>query len=279
MTAVCGLGLWACSPAPDATPAAAALHIRIAPLHDYAWRDRRGTGQPVDMKPAAEREALIRALVDGNEDLVVVRGLGSEAALQHLCDALNAAGCSYQPLYFPGPTVYQGLGLLFRDLALSPLSALNPTPYRIEEREYLPLFGGVKVPRPDKPPLWLVNARLPDPDAPYERRRNEARLLMQALREPVQQGQPVLLSIHSREEIDSPMMRMLTDTGLQRLPATDPRGDQWTHRDPEGVVYRQDQWLFASPALIDQMTTDAEVLDTPDLRTAGPYRHQRVQIP
>jgi hypothetical protein len=64
-----------------------------------------------------------------------------------------------------------------------------------------------------------------------------------------------------------------------RLQPEDARGDHWTHRDPEGIMYLQDQWLFASPALADTLKTHGQVLDSPDLRTAGPYRHQLLSLP
>jgi hypothetical protein len=141
------------------------------------------------------------------------------------------------------------------------------------------MFGSVRVRDSADRNLLLVNAQFPEPDAPYERRRNEARLLMQALRDPVADGEDVLLSLHSREDPGSPMMRMLTEIGLVRLLPADTRGDHWTHRDPEGVVYRQDQWLFASPALAERLDPPGRVLDSPDLRAAGPFRHQLLEIP
>lgn len=232
------------------------------------------------MKPPPARRALLRELAAPPQaDLLLLRGLGSEAALHHLRDALARRDAPYRALYFPGPTPYRGLGLLHRDLPLSPAPHVAPTPYTIGHRTHLPMFGSASLALSEHRNLLLVNARLPEPDAPYERRRNEARLLMQALRDPVQEGREVLLSLHSREDPDSPMMRMLTDIGLRRLQPADARGDHWTHRGPRGVLYRQDQWLFASPALAERLEHPGHVLDTPDLRTAGPFRHQRLRIP
>ncbi|MEX2607739.1 MAG: hypothetical protein WD708_10370, partial [Kiritimatiellia bacterium] len=88
----------------------------------------------------------------------------------------------------------------------------------------------------------------------------------------------VLLSMHSREDVDSPMFRVLEETGLKRVLPVDTRGDSWTHRDPRGILYRQDQWLFATPDLHETLRDQARVFDSADLRTAGQFRHQGVLI-
>ena len=269
-----------CGPASTTPETAPPLRVRIAPLHDYAWIDRTGSGQPVDMKPQAARVALLRELTTPPlADLLILRGLGSEAALHHLRDALAARDAEYRALYFHGPTPYRGLGVLHRGQNVTPDPDIAPTPYRIGDREHLPMFGSVSVAISEHRKPLFVNARLPSPDAPYERRRNEARLLTRALRDPVKNGREVLLSLHSREDPDSPMMRMFTDIGLERLQPADSRGDHWTHRGPRGVRYLQDQWLFASPALAGRLASHGRVLDTPDLRAAGPYRHQLLELP
>ncbi|MGA0368674.1 MAG: hypothetical protein ACO3N7_04405 [Kiritimatiellia bacterium] len=78
--------------------------------------------------------------------------------------------------------------------------------------------------------------------------------------------------------MDSPMLRMLEETGLQRLLIRDGRGDSWTHRDPDGILYRQDQWIFVTPALHARLS-GAEVMDSEAIRAAGPYRHQQLRLP
>src|SRR5690606_23678872 len=83
--------------------------LRIAPLGDYAWQDRRQTGQPVDMKPAPEREALIRELTASPSDILLLRGLGSKASLLHLQQELRDAGVDYPEwVYVPGTTSFEG---------------------------------------------------------------------------------------------------------------------------------------------------------------------------
>jgi hypothetical protein len=89
----------------------------------------------------------------------------------------------------------------------------------------------------------------------------------------MEKGDSILLSMHSREEIDSPMFRMFEDIGLKRLIPMDEHGDSWTYRDPKGILYRQDQWVFVSPDISIPLQ-NAIVFDSPALRKAGNYRHQ-----
>lgn len=279
LIAAAGLLLGACSAESrraEAEPAP--VRVRLAHLADYAWRDRRQSGQPVDMKPEAERQALLSALSDAPADILVLRGLGSRPALEHLRDSLSESGSAYSDLfYIPGPDRFSGLGLLSR-LPFDDTRELSGKVYRVRDREFRPVAGGARLSPSGHPPLWIWNAEHPEPDAPYERRRNEARLLAQALRPLVDAGEAVLLSLHSRESIDSPMLRMLDGAGLERLTPVDGRGDSWTHRDPRGVVYRQDQWLFATPDLAAKLRNAVEVFDSEEVRAAGAYRHQGAEL-
>ncbi|WFB37152.1 hypothetical protein P3T73_05190 [Kiritimatiellota bacterium B12222] len=252
--------------------------VRFAHLQDYAWQDRTQSGQPVDMKPLAEREALLLSLSTSPADILVLRGLGSEASLLHLQSALSTAGTPYPSAsYVPGTTPYRGIGFLSQ-APLSETRNLSDQQFRIKEQSFQPLAGALLTSSPHFPRIWIWNHQAPDPDKDYERRRNEARMLSQALRPLLEAGDQVLLSIHSREDLNSPMLRMLEDLGLQRLQLTDERGDSWTFRDPQGIHYRQDQWLFASPELLDQGLSNGRVIDSPSLREAGPYRHQGIVI-
>lgn len=256
-----------------------ALRIRLAHLQDYAWQDRRQSGQPVEMKPEAEREALLRELHTDPAQILLCRGLGSEAALAHLQAALRDQDLNYpHRFYVPGSTVYAGLAFLSQTPFIGELD-LGDQRYRIKDREYQPWSGAVLIQTPSFPRMWLWNSQAPEPDQAYERRRNDARILATAIRDQINAGDAVLLSLHSREAMDSPMFRMLEEAGLQRLIPEDRNGDSWTFRDPEGVLYRQDQWLFASLNLAKVISDAPVVYDSPDLRRAGPYRHQGLSLP
>ncbi|GEM_PF-1262694 len=254
------------------------LSLRVCPLHDYAWQDRLGTGQPVDMKPEEERQALVQDLVHYPADLLILRGIGSSAALDHLKESLEERGDTYQTWYHSGPTPYKGLGFLTASGVTATALDLSPVPYSIGPRRYLPMVGGIQISLSDGRTLLAVNAQLPTSDQSYERRRNEARLLAQQLRPLLTEDALVLVSIQSRENSDSPITRLLTDLPLEWLRPVDDRGDSWVYRDPEGLEYRNDQWLFASPALKELITGQGNILDTPYLRAAGPYRHQRLNV-
>ena len=247
--------------------------IQAAHLHDYAWRDRDRNGQPDNLKPADEREALLQGILAAAPDTLVLRGLGSETAFLHLQNSLHEKGHEMPHAhYIHGPTVYAGIGILTTTPPLE-IQSLSNLRFTVRGRSHQPLAGGVKIKTPDNLELWIWNAELSDPSVAYERRRNEARLLTQALRPLVLDGQQILLSLHSREDPDSPMLRMIRDAGLQRVTPTDDHGDSWTHRDPNGFTYRMDQWIFATEALRAQIET-ARVLDSPEIRLAGPFRHQ-----
>jgi hypothetical protein len=230
------------------------------------------------MKPAVEREALLRSLSQNPADLLILRGIGSQAALHHLRDALAESGETYTAVYLPSDSPYHGLGFLYRNLDLTSPPELAPSPYTIDDHRYLPMFGSVHIQTSDTRNLTVFNARMPDVDKPYEQRRNEARILVQTLRSLLKENARVLVSLHSREEPDSPMMRMIMDTGLIPLKPVDAHGDHWTHRDPDGILYRQDQWLFASESLADTLENQGQILDSDDLKTAGPYRHQLLRL-
>lgn len=254
------------------------ISLLIAPLGDYAWKDRTQSGQPVDMKPAPEREALLRELTASPADILLLRGLGSHASLLHLRQELRDAGVDYpEQVYIRGTTPFEGIGFLHKG-GIEQSADLSDQVYRVREREYHPLAGGIRLSTPSHPRLWIWNSRPPNPEERYERRRNDSRIVAQTLRPLIENGDQVLLSMHSREDVDSPMFRLLEETGLKRVLPVDERGDSWTHRDPEGILYRQDQWLFATPGLWESLQHRARVFDSADLRTAGEFRHQGIHI-
>lgn len=269
LTAACGPGAKEV-PADSASPA---LSVRVAPLHDYAWTDREGIGQPDRFKPEAEREALYDDLTARPADLLVLRGLGHPETLEHLRAALADRGLAFEyALYLPGPDRYRGAGFLSRT-PFDEILDLSAQTFRIRGEQHQPFAGAVRFGA-----LWVWNAHAPSPLQDYERRRNEARLLSQALRQQLADGHDVLLSLHSREDPGTPMLRMIEDTGLLELPAADDRSDRWTFRDPGHIHYHRDQWLFASPGLAPRLAP-ARVLDSPELRAAGPFRHQTLTLP
>jgi len=254
------------------------LSLRVAHLEDYAWQDRRQTGQPVDLKPLIEREALLEEITENPSELLVLRGLGSQASLLHLQSSLKDAGAAYPHLmYIPGSSIYQGIGFLSKKM-FSDSMALTDQTYRIKEQSYQPVAGGVLLSTTQHPRLWIWNSQPPEPSESYERRRNDARILAATLKSQMQNGDSVLLSMHSREEIDSPMFRMIEEIGLKRIIPLDEQGDSWTHRDPQGILYQQDQWIFVSPEITIPLPK-AIVFDTPALREVGNYRHQGLSLP
>ncbi len=266
--------LWgaACSSQPEQ---ARSLQLRCAHLEDYAWQDRDDDGQPNDFKPDVEVEALIRGLLAEPADLYILRGIGSEASLQHLQQHLKNGLHAH---YLPGKDAFCGLGFLCASDQAT-LLPLERGSYSHLGREQVPMFGSLQLPLSEARKLLVVNAELPDADAPYERRRNEARLLRQALRPLLEdENNLLLLSIHAPEDPDSPMLRELRELGLRALRAIDVQGDAWTHHDKQRDLYRRDQWLFASPALVEWIVDHPRITDSPDLRLAGNTRHQFVEL-
>jgi hypothetical protein len=265
LTAACGSG--------SSAPEPSGLSVRVAPLHDYAWLDRDASGQPDQFKPESEREALYTDLTARPAGLIVLRGLGHAQTLDHLKDALAGRAAAYEyAVYLPGPDRYRGIGFLSRRPFDETLDLSTQT-FRIRNQTHQPFAGAVRFGN-----LWIWNASAPSPSHDYEQRRNEARLLSQTIRAQLTEGREVLLSLHSREEPGTPMLRMIEDTGLTEVPAADDRADRWTFRDPGHISYRRDQWLFASPEL-EKRIDSAQVLDTPGLRAAGPFRHQELILP
>jgi len=260
-------------------PAASGIELRVAHLTDLAWMDREQTGQPVDFMPPDRYQALLTDLTAFPSDILLLRGIGSQSALKKLSQDLPApAGDPWHMTYIEGPTPYAGIGFLTTSPPAE-VRSLSDQQYAVEGQRFQPLAGGIRIDGPETEPIWIWNAQLPEPDADYENRRNEARLLSQALRPLVDKGDHLLLSVHCREESDSPMIRMITDAGLVQIHAEDSKGDRWTHRDPDGRVYLLDQLLFASPALATSLPTPPRIHSSPELRTAGAFRHQRVELP
>lgn len=253
--------------------------LRIAHLTDLAWQDRNQSGQPTEFMPEERYQALLSDLISSPADTLILRGIGSEPALLNLRDDLEPqTETDWVATYISGPTIYEGIGFLTQTLPIE-VTSLSSETYSIDGKTFRPLAGGILLETSTGSTVWLWNATLPDPDSPYENRRNEARLVAQAIRPLVREGQPVLLSIHCREEMDSPMVRLLTDTGLQPLEAMDEKGDHWTHRDPHGRVYLQDQLLFASPALLASLKDPPSIHSSAKLREAGNFRHQLLRLP
>jgi hypothetical protein len=229
--------------------------------------------------PQERYQALLTDFTAFPSDVLVLRGIGSHAALTKLSRDLPApADTPWTATYISGSTPYAGIGFLTRSPPTD-IRSLSDQRYEVEGRTFQPMAGGIRILGQDGDPTWIWNASLPEPDANYETRRNEARLLAQAVRPLVANGEHLLLSMHCREDPDSPMVRMITDTGLVEIFAEDAKGDHWTHRDPDGRVYRLDQLLFASPALLDSLPMSPRIHSSPELRTAGAFRHQRVWIP
>jgi len=275
---VCALLLPACSrEQPSADPLG--TELRVAHLTDLAWQDRNQSGQPTEFMPGERFDAVLEDLNRVPADVLILRGIGSRASLQKLQQELQARyQLNMHPTYIPGPTPYEGIGFLTRSAPKETVS-LSGQSYEVEGHQYHPMAGGIRMLTGDEPGTWIWNATLPEPEADYELRRNEARLLSQAVRPYLESDLPLLLSVHCREDMDSPMIRMLTDTGLVQLVAEDEKGDRWTHRDPEGRIYQLDQLLFASPALIRDLPRPPRLHEHPALRLAGEFRHQRVWLP
>lgn len=272
------LFLTACSQAPSSSEPISS-ELRIAHLTDLAWQDRNRSGQPTEFMPEDRYQAVLTDLRSSSSDLFLLRGIGSANALTKLREDMQSTeGPGWVDTYIPGPTPYAGIGFLTSEPPREVVHLANQT-YEIEGRTYQPLAGGIRIASTAGQDLWLWNATLPDPATPYERRRNEARLLAQALRPYVESKDLILLSVHCREEPDSPMVRMWTDLGLVPLFAEDSKGDRWTHRDPEGRVYVQDQLLFASPSLAALLPAPPRIYEKADLRHAGEFRHQQVWLP
>lgn len=264
----------ACGPAPEAHQSGGPLlRIRVAPLHDYAFLDREARGQPDTFKPEPERLALYADLAARPADLLILRGLGHADTLNRLREGLALEGTDYpHALYLPGPDRYRGSGFFSR-VPFEETLDLGQHSFRIRGHIHQPFAGAVRIGN-----IWIWNAQAPSPAMDYEQRRQEARLLSQALRAQLAEGREVLLSLHSREDPGSPMLRMIQETGLRELPAADDRANRWTFRDPYRIDYRRDQWLFASADLAESLGT-VHIADTPALRTAGPFRHQEFSLP
>lgn len=228
--------------------------------------------------PQERYEALLNDLTATLSDILVLRGLGSRAALDKLqVDLSQTSGQDFTSTYIADDTPYAGLGFLTRRPPLEK-NSLSSERYEVEGETYQPLAGGIRISHPGQTDVWIWNAALPEAEADYEKRRNESRLLSQALRPHLAKGDALLLSLHCREDPESPMIRMLTEIGLRQIYAEDHTGDRWTHRDPQGRVYLLDQLLFASPALLDLLDEQPRIHSTPALRQAGEFRHQRLQL-
>ncbi len=269
--------LTACDSGEQPDPPPTGLRLRVAHLSDYLWTDRDGDRQPDEFKPAAECAALLRELSRHPADVWVIRGIGSSNSLQRLHGELSAeADVSMQCFYAPGETVFHGVGFL-STVPFEHTRELSHLRFTVRDLPGQPLAGAVRIRHPDLDPFWLWNVEWPGPEADYERRRNEARQLVQVVKRQLRAGEPLLISLHNREEDNSPMTRMLREAGLHQVRVTDDRGDAWTHRSPGGTRFRRDQELWASTPLPFRIA-EARILDSPDLRTAGEFRHQWLRL-
>jgi hypothetical protein len=220
------------------------------------WRelDRDGDFQADDPKPEAERAAIAAVIAREKPDALLALDLGTDADLALLRDALARAG---YPLPSGGRTGEAGEGGLALLTATAPaeVATAGGGVYRIGDSGELrarPLLEA------GLPGLRLLGGFLREshPGAKgqdFEVRRNEARLLGQAVAAAAKATSNLVVSGTFNDDPDSPQIRAIRawrdEERVEALPLRDPSGAGWTRVLPGADRFDRRDYVMVSPAL------------------------------
>ena len=245
--------------APETDPRPAALSVMSFNVDAYGYFDRSGDGQAVELKPEAERAAVIGLIADVRPDVLALQEMGGPLVFEAFQQDLAAAGLSYEHA-----------ALLQRDRSEQNLAVLSRYPFAAVERHTDDTyrvdgtaavvqrgFLEVDVALPRGGGLRLIVVQLKSktfhPLGQTEMRRNEARLLSQLVRRSLDEHPDRLLLVTGdlQDHVHSAPVRLLLadPPGLHDLRPADAYGEYWTMFDAEAEIYQRTDYLLASPAL------------------------------
>jgi len=253
-------------------------------LGRYGYMDRTGDGQPVDMKPAEECEAVLEIIADSNPDILAVQEIGGPLVFDAFLKDLRDRGLEY-----PFTELLQR-GDSERNVALLSRYPIVAVKHRLDD-EYSMIEAVVPVRRGYLEAdisinpgyelrVFVTHLKTKDyhPLGQTEMRRNEARLLNKHVRHSLQ-NQPrrnILVVGNMSDHIGSAALRNLSGNFQQYLVDLRPfdsYGEHWTSYDPVTEVYQRTDYMLASHYLVPEyVEAKSRVVRHPAGRLASPHR-------
>ena len=236
-------------------------------------------------KPEAEKAALRAALHRLDADVLALQEMGPPAYLEELARDLAREGLHYPYRAIAGDGEPRRNALLSR----RPLHAVHthldlefpylgqPTRLRRGLLEATLATPGGEI------TLVVLHLKSPLSDDPRDPRadalrRAEAGAVRDRLRErfPDPRGARFLLLGDCNEVPAGPAVQTLRRRGrtelLRLAPATDDRGDSWTHHYRRGETYTRVDLILYSPATAPWIAGPGVIVDGPDVRQASDHR-------
>jgi endonuclease/exonuclease/phosphatase family metal-dependent hydrolase len=277
-----GLLLAGCGkPEPEVKP----FSVMSYNLHQYAWVDRDGDGEPDDPKPAEECDAVLKLIVRNHPDILAVQEMGSEIAFTEFQQALKEVGAEYPyaDLLRRGGEIEINLAVLSRFPIVSAQHWTNEW-YSIGPAK-VPVsrgFQDVDIQVTPTYRLRLLNAHLKSKVyhqlGQTEMRRNEARLLNKTVRSILEDDPDMnLLVVGDMNDhyASAPLREVMGKRGgeLVDLRPTDDGGAAWTCFLESNDSYVRFDYLFASPGLMPELVREqTRAVRDPLIWTASDHR-------
>ncbi len=236
-------------------------------LYQYNLMDRDKDGQKDDLKPEAERQAVVDLIAKVSPDILAVQEMGDESVFEAFLFALKTAGADYPYTeYLHRGRSTMSLAVLSRFPIVSRQSHTDDI-YSIGEAK-MPVARGfvdltIKI-NPDYSLRLMVGhlkAKVFHPMGHTEMRRNEARLLNKHVRKAIKADPEVNLLVvgdlndnhrsAALREVLGKRKRVLFD-----LRPADEYGDVWTHFGADADQYSRIDYMLANAALMPEVNKE-----------------------
>ena len=237
-------------------------------------------------KPTAQKEAVIRLLVDAAPDVIGLCEIGEAGDLAEIQELLKAAGVDLPHSHFTGGSdPVRHLGLLSRFPIIS-TSKPAETDFRLQGRTFSINRGilDATIEAHGKPYRLLgvhFKSKRPIQEADQEELRvHEARLLRRHVDVLLKEDPDARLVVYGDVNDTRPTRTFKTITGsyndpgyLTALPLKDSRGHAWTHHWAPHDIYSRIDFITVSRALRPEVDfKNSHLLDPPEWDKASDHR-------
>ena len=244
-------------------------------------------------KPESEKQALRTVIRHLNADILALQEMGGAPYLEELQRDLRADGLEYSyATLLEGPDVDRHIALLARRTpkAVRPHANVEFTYFGARERVKRGLLEATFATEAGDLTIFAVHlkSRFTDrPDDPQSvtRRTAEATAVRDIVlrRFPVPAGERFLILGDCNDVTASKAVQHLLARGktgiAQLLPATDSRGERWTHYYHAGESYSRVDHIMVSAGLLPAVKVGAaRIFDAPETQLASDHRPVAVTL-
>ncbi|MGB0184344.1 MAG: endonuclease/exonuclease/phosphatase family protein [Opitutales bacterium] len=243
------------------------LRIATYNLYNYLSMDRSVDGQwrKDYPKPETEKSAIRRAILEVKPDLLAIQEIGNPAYLSELRKDLRADGLDYpHTAHLQGPDPDRCLAVLSR-LPLHEVTRHTDLDFKYFDDRETVRRGLLEVEIRPRPGLSLQifnlhlksrwTLRKDDPEAALQRTREAEACRNRIIQRTLEQRRSHYLILGDfNDHPDSAALRRFQKRGkieiAKRLPATDSRGELWTHFYRKAASYSTVDGILAAPKLM-----------------------------